>query len=512
MKQQLGVKRGPVWAALLLGLVLQGGIQGGYVRDFWNRNYNSGKGIADNLSPDQIFLQLFGFREFLAGILWVRADSFFDEGNYDAVLPIIRVCTILDPKQIDIFSTGMWHIAYNFTDEEQRSDRRYIPSALALGKEGTRQNPNTYELFFETGWIWYHKIDDEYHQAPKWFFLGQERPDMQVGRKNLLTNAYIRNNELNKALDLYWELYENAQTRLAEEEKAGGNPFQLFQIRDTIEGNLDSMIVRMVQRGALAQKRGDSMEGYDTSPKFDVGFSARVTVEDPGVLLVTGTWNVAPVGTRVRIVLRDAELQGAAFAQLDWDGRNDVDLDPPRDTTFMQDQLFVKNQRFRKRIDMSRDPTMYPFASTSKKYLVEFYYNPRSAPPHIQDKFGFNGEGFTDKNFLRTDVRKNFEWAASGKDALGFTDQDKMAKKDIGGQQPVMYTFLELTREQLKRQGEWRDKVPAVQTKNFDMRKLADTNSDVIMVPTLRGQAGGSTTPPPSQPSMGGGGSAAAPQ
>jgi hypothetical protein len=87
-----------------------------------------------------------------------------------------------------------------------------------------------------------------------------------------------------------------------------------------------------------------------------------------------------------------------------------------------------------------------------------------------------------------------------------------MAKKDIGGQQPVMYTFLELTREQLKRQGEWRDKVPAVQTKNFDMRKLADTNSDVIMVPTLRGQAGGSTTPPPSQPSMGGGGSAAAPQ
>ena len=59
----------------------------------------------------------------------------------------------------------------------------------------------------------------------------------------------------------------------------------------------------------------------------------------------------------------------------------------------MQDQLFVRNQRSERKVDMSRDPTMYPF--TSPDYTVEFYYNPRSAPPHILDKFGWNGDGMT---------------------------------------------------------------------------------------------------------------------
>src|SRR5215203_2135099 len=156
---------------VVAGLIIGTGIlHQTYILPKWEENYSSRQGVVTKgLSPDQIFLSLFGFREFLAGILWVKADTFFDQGNYDAVLPIIRLCTILDPKQIDIYAVGMWHIGYNFTDEEQRSDRRYIPSALALGKEGARQNPQTYELFFETGWMWYHKVDDDYFQAVRWF-------------------------------------------------------------------------------------------------------------------------------------------------------------------------------------------------------------------------------------------------------------------------------------------------------------------------------------------------------
>ena len=139
------------------------------VYPLWSKNYSpvqQGKDlISGSLSADQMLFALAGFRELIAGILWVRADSFFDAGNYDAILPIIRLVTFLDPHQIDVYATGMWHIGYNFTDEEQRSDRRYLPSALALGKEGASQNPNTYELFFETSWLWYHKIDDNYDKA-----------------------------------------------------------------------------------------------------------------------------------------------------------------------------------------------------------------------------------------------------------------------------------------------------------------------------------------------------------
>lgn len=486
--------------ALVVGLMVAAfGLQSALIQPAWKKNYWSQQGFAGSLSPDQVLLQLFGFREFLSGILWVRADSFFDEGNYDAVLPIIRLCTILDPKQIDVYSTGMWHIAYNFTDEEQRSDRRYVPSALALGKEGSRQNPNTYELFFETGWIWYHKIDDDYHQAVKWFRSAQERPDMLRGRRNLLSNALQHNGQLDEALENYWKLFNEAY-EIWEKDKG---EYQNFQMKETLEGNLDTMVVRMTQRGWLAQKRGEGLSaGYDTTPPFDVGFSARVIVEDVKVIRVQGTWNVLPVGTRIRLVLRDADRPTNELASMDWDGRNEVILEPDREMTFMQDQLFVKNRRFNRRVDMSKDPTMYPFSRKSKEYIVEFYYNPRSGAPHIQDKFGWNGEGMTDANFLRTDIRKNRTWVPSETETVHldknvtatYTKTWKLEDSTVPSAR-VMYASLKLTRDMIYRKGEWADRTPIVQTKNFDATKFTTSVEDVIDVPNIRSQSGKADNP-----------------
>jgi len=421
----------------------------------WQRDFNQGTVETQGLSPDQLLFALAGFREMIAGILWVRADSFFDSGNYDAILPIIRLVTVLDPKQIDVYATGMWHIGYNFTDEEQRSDRRYIPSALALGKEGARNNSLTYEMFFETGWMWYHKIDDDYSNAVKWFELAQERPDMIPARRNLITNAYERDGKVDKSLDTLFKLYQTAGKK-AKEDAAFGNK----QNRDTLENKLDTTLVRMVQRGWFAGKDGRPLTGYDVNPPFDTGFSAKVTVTEARVLRFEGTWNVLPVGTRIRAVLRDADFPNAKPAGMEWDFSNDVNLDPPRDKTFMQEQLFVRNQRFNKKVDMSKDPTMYPF--TSKDYVIEFYYNPRSAPPHIQDKFSWNGEGFTDKNFLNTQVREG---------------------------QRVMYTSVKISKDQLLRRGDWREKVPVIKTGNYldkDGKAYNQADQVTIDLPSLR--------------------------
>jgi len=432
------------------------------VYDRWKKDYmpKSGGFEATGLDPGQLLAALAGFREMIAGILWVRADSFFDTGNYDAILPIIRLVTWLDPHQIDVYATGMWHIGYNFTDEESRSDRRYIPSALALGKEGAKQNPQTYEMFFETGWMWYHKIDDDYEQAVKWFAQAHTKPDILPARRNLLGNAYQRNGQVNEALELMYKLFDEAEERV-KNEKA----FQNQQVRDTIENNIDTLLVRMAQRGWFAKQRNDgsaSSPTYDVNPPFDVGFSVRATVEDPKVIRFEGTWNVLPVGTRVRAILRDAEYPGAKPAGLDWDGQDNVNLDPPKDRTFMMDLLFVKNRRFNRKVDLSKDPTQYPFSSD--KYVLEFYYNPRSSPPHIQDKFGWNGEGMTDKNFLNTEVRPGTR---------------------------VIFATLELTKEQILRRGEWRDKVPVAMTRNFVQRRPGRSpDTDIILVPNLRSGGG----------------------
>jgi hypothetical protein len=441
---------------LVLAFLTQGILQRKVIFPQWERDFNPGKGkmYSNAMSPDQILAVLAGFREITAGILWVKADSFFDNGNYDAILPLIRLVTLLDPNEIDVYATGMWHIGYNFTDEEQRSDRRYIPSALALGKEGTRQNPDTYELFFEEGWLWYHKIDDDYDKAVYWFLQAQQRPDMMPARKNLLGMAYQRTGEVDKSIDTYYRLYEDSQKRFDTEQA-----FSNHQNRDTLESNLDNMLVRETQRGYVAEQRHDPLTPYDVYPPFDVGFSIKCTVIEPRVIRFEGTWNVLPVGTRVRAVLRDADFPGAHGAELDWDARDTVNLDPPRDQTFMQEQLFVKNRRFNKKVDMSKDPTMYPF--TKDNYVLEFYYNPRSGPPHIQDKFSWSGEGMTDKNFLNTDVRKG---------------------------QRCVFASIPLTKDQILRYGQWVDKTPVLKTPNY-VETAPDTvgNDDVILkIPSLR--------------------------
>ncbi len=428
----------------------------------WAVDFDPGKTNklgGSGLAPDQLLFVLGGFRELIAGILWVKADSFFDTGNYDAILPLIRLVTILDPHQIDVYATGMWHIGYNFTDEEQRSDRRYIPAALALGREGHENNPNTYEMFFETGWMWYHKIDDDYEHAVNLFLEARQRPDMIPARKNLLAMAYQRQGRPDKALDTYLTLYDQAVKAMAD-----SKDYQARSNRDTIEGNADTTLVRLVQRGWIAGKEGRPTTGYDNTPPFDVGFSAKVTVTGTRELKVEGTWGVQPVGTRIRIVLRDKDYPGAKPAGMDWDGNGQVNLEPDKKLTFMQDGLFVKNRRFNRKIDMSRDPTMYPFSS--KEYVVEFYYNPRSAPPHIQDKFSWDGTGMTDKNFLSTDVRPE-------------------------GQR-VVYAKLELTKDQLLRRGEWADRAPVVKTANYkEPKTVYDPDADTrIDIPSLRADGG----------------------
>ena len=409
----------------------------------WKEDYSPVKGgrdlVSGSLSADQMLFALAGFRELIAGILWVRADSFFETGNYDAILPIIRLVTFLDPHQIDVYATGMWHIGYNFTDEDQRSDRRYLPSALALGAEGAKQNDTTYELFFEESWLWYHKIDDDYPKAVKWMDEAYKRPDMLPARKNLLGRLYERNGQADKSLENWYKLLDVAQKRIDDDKQ--GRDFQARQNKDTIISNLDTTIVRMAQRGFFAGKEGRPLTDYDVNPPFNVGFSAKVVVTADRVLRVQGTWNVLPVGTRIRFILRDKNYENAVEGGLLWDKELDsVKLDPPTAETFLQEQLFVRNTRFDKKIDMSRDPTMYPF--TQDEYVMEFYYNARSAPQHIQDKFGWNGEGMTDVNpdYISTTIRPG---------------------------QKCLFFSMPITRDQLLLRGEWADKPVVIKTKNY---------------------------------------------
>ncbi len=132
-----------------------------------NAQRNIGGGNNNSLMvelPGQFIAASFtGFRQVVAGALWIRADDFFHRGQYQAIIPIVRMVTWLDPHNIDVYTTGAWHLDYNFVDEANSlSDKRYIPGAVALMKEGIRNNPQTWDLYFELGWTHYsRKMMDE---------------------------------------------------------------------------------------------------------------------------------------------------------------------------------------------------------------------------------------------------------------------------------------------------------------------------------------------------------------
>ncbi|MBO4548062.1 MAG: hypothetical protein J5758_02500, partial [Abditibacteriota bacterium] len=60
--------------------------------------------------PGQFMFAMFsGFKDVISGALWVRADEFFHSGNYEEIIPLVRLVTWLDPHNIDVFNTGAWH-------------------------------------------------------------------------------------------------------------------------------------------------------------------------------------------------------------------------------------------------------------------------------------------------------------------------------------------------------------------------------------------------------------------
>jgi hypothetical protein len=163
-----------------------------------------------------------------------------------------------------------------------------------------------------------------------------------------------------------------------------------------------------------------------------------------------------------------------------------VNFAPETNRTYLQDDLFVKNRAFSHDIDMSKDPTMYPCAS--KNYIIEFYYAPRIAPPHIQDKFGWNGEGMKDALFSNTDIRGPMSFSYN---PIPQSDESSSQLAPVTINSPgqrVFYTTLKLTQDQLLCLGEWAHKTPVVQTSNFKTTSSATDKDEIIKVPALRSQ------------------------
>src|SRR5438034_675320 len=105
---------------------------------------------------------LLGFREVAASLLWVKTDDYFHRGEYEPILRLVRLITTIDPHQIDVYTTGAWHMAYNFMD------KRLIRTGLEFLEDGVKNNPTIYDLYFESGYTNMDKTRD-FPKAIYWY-------------------------------------------------------------------------------------------------------------------------------------------------------------------------------------------------------------------------------------------------------------------------------------------------------------------------------------------------------
>jgi hypothetical protein len=409
------------------------------------------------LSNEFILGPMLGLQQAVAGALWVRADEFFHEGDYDAILPIVRMVTWLDPHQLDVYITGAWHLSYNFTDSNERSDRRYIPAAQRLLEEGYENNKTLYDIPFELGWENTDKIKD-YDRAEYWFRLATGAKSADAGPGTLLPAPMFTWHQLAHSLERQGRIDESAdvwrKVLAMSEEKVSKNPndYSTHNVRDSERHNLELLLKRKFSRYThqmdfeIDQKLTKSVnlqtgepspnQSYiSTDPKmgpvgqprppatavpwntaFETISGPKTTIvfDKPKELDAKGVFNVGD-GARVAVRLHDADWYEPTL--------KDFSFDIDQSQTIMQDALSVRQKMWGRKIDMSRDPKMYSFSKDAmndpknknqsveeRKKIADYYlvlwFDCRGTSPFIQDKFGWSGEGMTDPKYLYT-VKSN---------------------------------------------------------------------------------------------------------
>ncbi len=101
------------------------------------------------------------FRGLLADLLWLRAASLQDQGNYFEMVQLASWITKLQPRFSGATAYLAWNMAYNIsvTCSEFEDRWRWINRGIELIRdEALEYNPSDPMLYKELGWIYQHKI------------------------------------------------------------------------------------------------------------------------------------------------------------------------------------------------------------------------------------------------------------------------------------------------------------------------------------------------------------------
>ena len=358
-----------------------------------------------------------GFSQAIAGLLWVRTDEFFHEGNYDAIVPMVRIVTWLDPHNIDVYETGAWHLDYNFTDTDQRSDRRYIPVSLDLLEEGIANNPDVPDLYADLAFTHFFRKIGDYPKAVYWYQKAEDLPSWDVTTVGHgLAHALQASGNISGAIAQWQYCIQMHKERIKD-------------IHDTALQYAEQNGLQVAEKNLKEIQGRAKWRAIQCKPPYNANFTVKLTRIAPMVFVVSGTFTGigstsfnlengqhtwGPIdGCRIDFRLQDSNYTIPASSSFSL--ANNV----PETVTIMQDSASVRNGTFQRKVDMSKDHVgdepMYSF--TAPSYTLTAWFNPanpNSAPPNVQDRIGWLGEGLTDSDKSVIDTSGDIPATAGG--------------------------------------------------------------------------------------------------
>lgn len=355
--------------------------------------FQPGKGISSvmtNVGNNPVVLPsqfiagtLIGFREVVAGLLWVRTDEFFHSGNFDAIVPMIRMITWLDPHQVDVYSTGAWHLSYNFTDSAERADRRYLGPAIKFMEEGIENNPEVWDIKLGLGFMIHALKTLDFKETIRWELEASKSKDAKLYVHRQLAHAYIKDGNIDAAIKQWRKCVDQG----IELQKLDPEDREYFTHYEVSRRNLDDLLIRRANRASLPQRQKKII------------MEAKIRKIAPKQLVLVGKTNL-PDGARIDFILADSDFRDyneKTMDQFTWD------VDPNETACYETGMhgILVTKGKFQSKFNFSKDPKMYPFKKD--KYTLTLGFNPRTAGVAVQDVVGWSGEGISnDSKYLDT--------------------------------------------------------------------------------------------------------------
>jgi hypothetical protein len=144
-----------------------------------------------------------GFRELAADGLWLQTTQYYGgyrrgDHDLDYFRGLLDAVCRLDPRFVEAYRFGSLVLAMDLRDRA---------GAVDLLKRGIRDNPDTWLLPFEVGFVHY-VLDRDYRRAAAWFDAAARAPDATDFARRFAAFCHKRAGEVAVSLVLWRNLYD----------------------------------------------------------------------------------------------------------------------------------------------------------------------------------------------------------------------------------------------------------------------------------------------------------------